>query len=51
MVERLDRCETSIDKPGNKYPYDEGTKFTSKITLKQTVLTEPQRAKAETMVP
>lgn len=49
ILEKLDRGEVPIDKPGNKYPYDEGTKFASKITLKQTILTEAQRAEAETM--
>ena len=49
MLERLDRGEVSIDNPGNKYPYDEDTKFASKITLKQTILTEAQRAEVEKM--
>ena len=49
ILERLDRGEVSIDKAGNKCPYDEGTKFASKITLKQTILTEAQRAEAEIM--
>lgn len=49
ILESLDRGEVSIDKPSNKYPYDEGTKFASTITLKQTILTEAQRAEAEIM--
>ena len=49
ILERLDRGELPIDKPGNKYPYDEGTKFASKITLKQTILPDSKRIEAEKM--
>ena len=49
ILEKIDRGEVSIEKPGNKYPYDEGTKFASKITLKQTILTETQRAEVDKM--
>ena len=49
ILEKLDRGEASIDSPGNKYPYDEGTKFASKITQKQITLTEAQRVEIEKM--
>lgn len=49
ILERLDRGELPLDKPGNKYPYDEGTKFASKITQKQMTLTESQRTEAVKM--
>ncbi|SRR5699024_7322876 len=49
ILEKLDRGEVSIDSPGNKYPYDEGTKFASKITQKQITLTEAQRVEVEKM--
>ena len=47
ILEKLDRGEVPIDNSGNKYPYDEDTKFASKITLKQTILTEANRVEAE----
>ena len=49
ILEKLDRGEASIDSPGNKYPYDEETKFASKITQKQITLTEAQRVEVEKM--
>lgn len=49
ILERLDRGELPIDKPGNKYPYDADTKFANKITQKQKILTESQRTEAVKM--
>ena len=49
ILERLDRGEPPIDKPSNKYPYNEGTKFASKITQKQMILTESQRTEVVKM--
>ena len=49
ILERLDRGEPPIDKSSNKYPYNEGTKFASKITQKQMILTESQRTEVVKM--
>ncbi|BDZ84099.1 hypothetical protein Lac2_22330 [Claveliimonas bilis] len=37
ILERLDRGELPIDKPGNKYPYDAGTKFANKNCVRKSI--------------
>ena len=37
ILERLGRGELPIDKPGNKYPYDAGTKFANKNCVRKSI--------------
>ena len=49
ILERLDKGELPIDKPDRKYPYRQGTKFVNKIIVKQTILSEAEKAAVENM--
>ena len=49
ILERFNRGELSIEKPEQKYPYPSGTKFVSKINVKQTILSEADKAAVENM--
>ena len=49
ILERLDRGELPIAKPERRYPYPEGTEFASKIYVKQTILSETDKAAVENM--
>lgn len=46
MLEQLDGSDSPIGKPERKYPYPEGTKFANKIIVKQTILSEADKAGA-----
>ena len=49
ILEQIDRGELPSDKPEQKYPYPEGTKFANKINVKQTILSEADKAAVENM--
>ena len=49
ILERFNRGELSIEKPEQKYPYPSGTKFVNKINVKQTILSETDKAAVENM--
>lgn len=49
ILERLDKGELPIDKPDRKHPYRRGTKFVNKIIVKQTILSEAEKAAVENM--
>ncbi|HJA72436.1 MAG TPA: helix-turn-helix domain-containing protein [Candidatus Lachnoclostridium stercoravium] len=49
MLEQLDGSDSPIGKPERKYPYPEGTKFANKIIVKQTILSEADKAGVENM--
>lgn len=49
ILERLDKGKLPIGRPDHKYPYRPGTKFVNKIIVKQTILSEADKAAVETM--